>query len=151
MDQLILELQTKKPGQPSKQEIVDHINEIFKNAVLYNDYTHPMFNGSRVRGDQYAAADSPGIFWMDFTHEFKGLNLRPPELREQLFGHSVSPGVVQTSDTPQAKTMNLDTGVAAGIGTYMELTYAGTSATRHTFTRKTDGSWAESSWPDISG
>jgi len=94
---------------PSK--LVKRINEIFKQAVLTEDYSHPLFNITYIRGGRSSYG---GIFWEDLRYLM--LNYDQVPFR-QIFGHT------RINDNFQTKDKML-TAIDIGLHRVLEGTYS---------------------------
>ena len=94
---------------PSK--LVKHINMIFKRAVLQEDYSHPIFNITYMRGGRSLYG---GIFWEDLRSLMLNYNQVP---YPQICGHTRINENFQTKD-------KMITAVDIGLHRVLEGTYS---------------------------
>ena len=91
-------------------KLVKHINIIFKNAVLKDDYSHPIFNVSYLRGGENLYG---GIFWEDLRALIRNYDKVP---FKQILGHTRINNNFKTKD---GKIVEVDIGLDKVLeGTY---------------------------------
>ena len=91
-------------------KLVKHINTVFKKAVLEGDFSHPIFNISRMRGGDSAYG---GIFWEDLRALIKNYNKVP---FKQILGHT---RLKENFKTEDGKIIAVDIGLNQVLeGTY---------------------------------
>ncbi|MBO7605322.1 MAG: hypothetical protein J6S61_02515, partial [Elusimicrobiaceae bacterium] len=91
-------------------KLVQHINTVFKNAVLNGDYSHPIFNISYLRGGDSSYG---GIFWEDLRALVQNYKKVP---FKQILGHTRIRENFQTKDR---KIIEIDIGLDKVLeGTY---------------------------------
>ena len=69
-------------GKITPAKLVKHINQIFKKAVIEQDFTHPIFNITYLRGGPNAYG---GIFWEDLRALVQNYDKVP---FKQILGHT---------------------------------------------------------------
>ena len=79
-------------GKITLAKLVKHINTVFKKAVIADDYSHPIFNVSFLRG---GLSSYGGIFWEDLR--FLILNYKKVPFK-QIVGHTRIMNNFQTED-----------------------------------------------------
>ena len=91
-------------------KLVKHINDIFRKAVSEGDYSHPIFNVSRLRGGSNPYG---GIFWEDIRSLVKNYKKVP---FKQILGHTRLNANFKTKDD---KLVEIDIGLNRVLeGTY---------------------------------
>ena len=91
-------------------KLVKHINEIFKQAVLEHNYSHPIFNVSYLRGGENFYG---GIFWEDLRALIQNYDKVP---FKQILGHTRIKNNFKTQD---GKIVEIDIGLNKVLeGTY---------------------------------
>ncbi len=91
-------------------KLVKHINTLFKKAVLKDNYTHPIFNISYLRGGKNSFG---GIFWEDLRYLAQNYSKVP---FKQILGHT---RLQENFETEDGKIIEIDIGLNKVLdGTY---------------------------------
>ena len=83
-------------------KLAKHINEIFKKSVLAEDYSHPIFNISYLRGGDHIYG---GIFWEDLRYLIQNYSEVP---FKQIIGHT---RIKKNFSTEDGKIIAIDIGL----------------------------------------
>ena len=113
-DPMLNVLKQDLPQKFTAKQVADLLNEILKQSVQKDDYSHPIFYISRVRGgiDPFA-----GIFWADINELLKSHKASP---FKQIVGHTMVPQIISSKDK---KVICVDVGmprVFEGVFEYLK-------------------------------
>lgn len=111
-------LKKELPAKITPQNCAKLLNNILKESVKNNNYSHPIFYVSKSRGGFHNFA---GIFWADLNELIASHNVCP---FKQIIGHTMVPKIVFSEDK---KIIGVDVGMPRVFeGTFEYLKFKGT-------------------------